>query len=146
MRTTALSLLLVAVSAGATFAADDQTPAQAVQPRPSGLSALLGAVSKSQMPSLSGLIQPEKMGLLTDNECDVEDNQVHLLSDNDGDVNSLSNNKISFLPRLSILSGITVNVQIKISGDGKKPKAKQAKIAGKSRKKKHAKGRKPKRR
>jgi hypothetical protein len=146
MRTTALSLLLLALSAGGAFAADDKSPAQAKQPRLSGLSAMLDAVGKSPMPSLSGLIQPEKMGLLTDNECEVEDNQVHLLSDNEGGVDALSNNEINFLSRIRILSGITVNVQINTPGDGKKAKAKSAKGNHKSRKKKTATGRKTKRR
>ena len=146
MRTTALSLLLLALSASGTLAADEEPSAQTKQPRASGLSAMLNAVGKSPMPSLSGLIQPEKMGLLTDNECEVEDNEVHLLSDNEGDVAALSNNKINVRPRIRILSGITVNVQIKIPGDGNERKAKKAKGSQKARKKKSTTGRKPKRR
>jgi hypothetical protein len=146
MRTTALTLLLLALSAGGTLAADDNPSAQAKQPRLGGLSAMLDAVGKAQMPSLSGLIQPEKMGLLTDNECEVEDNEVHLLSDNEGDVEALSNNEIKVLPRIRILSGITVNVQLNFPGDGKKAKTKNAKGNQKSGKAKNATRRKHKRR
>jgi ribosomal protein S13 len=146
MRTTALSLLLPALLAGGTFAADDQSSAPTRQPRLSGLSAMLDAVGKSQVPSLSGLIQPEKMGLLTDNECEVEDNEVHLLSDNEGDVDVLSNNEVNVLSGIRILSGITLNVKITIPGDGKKTKAKKAKGNHKSRKSKNTTGQKSKRR
>jgi hypothetical protein len=137
MRTTTLSLLFLALFADGTFAADDKPSAQAKQPRLSGLSAMLDAVGK--MPDLSGLIKPEKMGLLTENECEVEDNEVHLLSDNEGD--ALSNNTIKVVSPLRILSGITVNVQINIPG-----KTAKAKKANHKSRKKNKTGRKPKRR
>jgi hypothetical protein len=76
---------------------------------------MLSAVGKSQMPSLAGLIQPEKMGLLTDNRCTVRDNETHVLSDLEADVDLLTDNEADVISGLSILSGISVDVQITIS-------------------------------
>jgi hypothetical protein len=101
-----------------------------------GLSAVLGAVGVPQMPSLSGLIRPEKMGLLADNKLTASDNEAHLLSGNEADVDILSDNTVNILSGVRLLSGVTVKVQISIHRDQKKPKAKKRRAKGNSRKSK----------
>ena len=87
--------------------ADDAAPREKVNPESVGLSRLLDVVSKSSLPSLSGLIQPEKMGVLTDNQCRIKDNQPHLLSDNEATVKLMSD--------IHVLSGITVNLHVHVT-------------------------------
>jgi hypothetical protein len=80
-----------------------QTPSQA-----SPLASLVEVLRVTGFPNLSGLIQPEKMGVLSDNPLTVQDNPV------DFDVNVLSGNQTNVLSGIRILSGITVNVEIHI--------------------------------
>jgi hypothetical protein len=86
--------------------ADDPTPGGSATAKPSPLSGLLDLLGSTAIPSLSGLIQPEKMGVLTDNPLTVRDNPV--------EVELLSGNETNFLSGNRFLSGITVNVQIHI--------------------------------
>jgi hypothetical protein len=67
-------------------AAADKSSSVDKNPKTGSLSAVLGVPN---MPSLSGLIRPEKMGLLTDNKLTAKDNEAHLLSDNETDVDIL---------------------------------------------------------
>ncbi len=97
------------------------------EPKLDGLASLLGALGGVQIPSLSGLIQPERMGVLTDNECRIEDNQPHLLSDNRADRDFQSGNQVNILSGLHLLSDVTVTVQITVSnGEGKESQPKKA--------------------
>ncbi|MCH5376845.1 MAG: hypothetical protein JJ992_22995 [Planctomycetes bacterium] len=104
----------------------------------SGLAQLLDLVGSKSFPSLSGLIQPERMGLLTDNECQMKDNEA--------DLDLLSGNNVSVLSNLHILSGITVTVNIHVDGNGKGPcdlaanKSKSKPKSDKSRKSRKRKG------
>lgn len=82
-----------------------QTPPQA-----SPLAGLIEVLRVTGFPNLSGLIQPERMGVLSDNPLTVRDNPV----DVDVDVNLLSGNETNVLSGIRILSGITVNVEIHI--------------------------------
>ncbi len=67
------------------------------------------------------------MGVLTDNECRIEDNQPHLLSDNQADRDFLSGNQVNVLSGLHLLSDITVTVQVTVGdSDRKAAKAKKA--------------------
>jgi hypothetical protein len=127
------NLLLALVSVGFILlvgeagAAAGEPAKSAGEPKAGGLSSLLGALGEVQIPSLSGLIQPERMGVLTDNECRIEDNQPHLLSDNRADRDFLSGNQINVLSGLHLLSDITVTVQVTVGdGDRKASKAKKA--------------------
>ena len=119
-----LGVILLVGEAGAA----ESEPAKATgEPKKDGLSSLLGALGSVQIPSLSGLIQPERMGVLTDNECRIEDNQPHLLSDNEADRDFLSGNQVNILSGLHLLSDITVTVQVTVGdGDRKAAKAKKA--------------------
>jgi hypothetical protein len=137
---------VIALLAPSDVTAADQTPSPGKSSETSGLAALLGAVGASQVPSLSGLIRPEKMGLLTDNKCTAKGNKVHLLSDNEADVDLLSDNKTKLRSDIRILSGLTVHIQITIPADGKNPKAEKARGRHKSRKSKKQADRKSERR
>ena len=84
--------------------ADDKAPAGGDQLKRSGLGQLLELVSSPTLPSLSGLIRPEEMGMLTENQDNFSANKVEL--------DLLSNNKAKILSDFQILSGISVNVTI----------------------------------
>jgi hypothetical protein len=119
-----------ALAVGADQAA---TPA-AVETKASGLSGVLDALSGLPMPSLAGLIKPEKMGLLADNQCKVSNNKTHLLSDNEANVDLLAENEIHVLSDIRLLSGITINVRITVHDpDGRASKAKKSRDPHKSR-------------
>lgn len=123
-----VGMLLLLLARGAS-AAESETPKAAGEPKTGGLPSLLGALGSLQIPSLSGLIQPERMGVLTDNQCRITDNQPHLLSDNQADRDSLSGNQVNILSGLHLLSDITVTVQITVGDSGSKA-AKPKKAAG----------------
>ena len=121
--------------AGGAWAAEGEPAKAAREPRAGGLSSLLGALGELQIPSLSGLIQPERMGVLTDNQCRITDNQPHLLSDNEADRDFLSGNQVNILSGLHLLSDITVTVQITVQdSDSKAAKPKKAERNHKSNK------------
>ena len=106
--------------------ADDQSTTRTAKPEAAGISGLLDLFGKSSLPSLSGLIKPEKMGVLTDNQCRIKDNEPHLLSDNEATVKLASD--------IQVLSGITVNVHISVqAGRGKTAEAKKGNEKRKSR-------------
>lgn len=73
-----------------------------------GLGQLLELVSSPAFPSLSGLIQPEEMGMLTDNQNNLSDNEMEL--------ELLSNNDVDILSNIQIFSGISITVTIKSRG------------------------------
>ena len=106
---------LVLLATGA-VAAENESAAKDGEPKTKGLAGLFEGAGKLQMPSLAGLIKPEKMGLLADNQCQVQvkDNAPKLLSDNQPEMNLLSGNEASFLSRIHILSDLSVNVHITI--------------------------------
>ncbi len=119
MKTRLASLLPLAglglvLLAGELATAGDKPVKESYESKDDGLPGLISAVSRLPMPNLSGLIKPEKMGLLTDNQCRIQDNEAHLLSDNETDVTLLSGNKVSILSGVRLLSGITINVHVTI--------------------------------
>jgi hypothetical protein len=123
----ALTSVGVFLLVGGVWAAESEPAKATGEPKAGGLSSLLGALGEVQIPSLSGLIQPERMGVLTDNQCRVEDNQPHLLSDNKADRDFLSGNQVNILSGLHLLSDITVTVQVTVgASDRKAAKAKRA--------------------
>ena len=111
-----LTLLLLA---GAATAAETKSTTQAGQPGAAAWADLVRVVGQLPMPNLSGLIKPEKMGVLTDNQCRVQDNKTKLLSDNQTDVDLLSG--------LHILSDISVDVHITVTYGDRRPPAEKAK-------------------
>jgi hypothetical protein len=112
--------------AGAAGAAEGEPAKTDGAPKAGGLSSLLDALGDLQIPSLSGLIQPERMGVLTDNQCRVTDNQPHLLADNKADRDFLSSNQVHVLSGLHLLSDISVTVQVTVRhGDRETAKPKK---------------------
>ena len=111
-----LTLLAIALFAGAAAAADQKADAAEIRPKANGLTSVLHAVGKPVMPNLAGLIQPEKIGMLTDNQCRIADNAPHLLSDNEADVELLSDNNAEILSgnEVPLLSGNTVELLSRI--------------------------------
>jgi hypothetical protein len=105
--------LALAVTLGDVARADDPAEEKVSKPDSKGLSTLLGFIGNRSLPSLDGLIRPEKMGLLTDNQLHAEGNDVRILSD------------------LRSISGITVIVNITINGSN------DNKVRGKKRKGRH---------
>ena len=103
------SVMALTLFASVSVFADDEAPAGGDQSTEGGWSQLLELVSSPSFPSLSGLIQPEKMGVLTETQDNFSDNKVEL--------DLLSNNEVKILSDLRILSGISVNVTISL-GDG----------------------------
>ncbi len=101
-------LAFACLSAGTLWA--QEKPKPQTPPQASPLAGLLEVLRVTGLPNLSGLIQPEKMGVLSDNPLTVRDNPV----DVDIDMNVLSGNEANVLSDIRILSGITVNVQIHI--------------------------------
>jgi hypothetical protein len=87
--------------------AQDAPAAGSGQTRGSALSGLLDLFGSTGLPSLSGLIQPEKMGVLTDNPLTVRDNSV--------ETQLLSGNETKVMSDIRILSGITVNIHVHIA-------------------------------
>lgn len=87
-----------------------EKPKPQTPPKASPLASLVELLSVTGFPNLSGLIQPEQMGVLSDNPLTVRDNPV----DVDVDVNLLSGNQTNVLSGIRILSGITVKVEIHI--------------------------------
>ena len=100
---TAVALLLL--SSGVALA-DDASATGSATAQANPLAGLFDLLGSTAIPSLSGLIQPEKMGVLSDNPLTVEDNPI--------DVELLSGNETNFLSGIRILSGITVNVEIHV--------------------------------
>lgn len=141
-----LGTLMSALFVTGTAAAEKEAVSQNVVPAAGGLTGLFDAVGK--LPSLSGLIKPEKMGLLADNQCRVHDNQAQLLSENKTDVNLMSGNVANVLSGIHFLSDISVEVHITVRNDnGKASSLKAGKGPGKSKSRKAAKhdaARKPK--
>ena len=133
MRITQAALLLVAGGlvglADASAGAAETTAKKTGEPASGGLLGALGAMSNAPLPILSGLIKPEKMGLLTDNPATLKDNETHLLSDNDTEVELQAENKVNILSGIQLFSGIKVTVQINVSDNGSKA-AKARKGAG----------------
>jgi len=75
-----LTSLAIGFLVAAAAAADPPPDGAETQPKANGLTSILHAVGKPVMPDLTGLIKPEKMGMLTDNQCRISDNALHLLS------------------------------------------------------------------
>ena len=130
MKTRLASLLplaglgLVVLSGNLAIAADEAVK-ESCESKDHGLSGLISAVGRLPVPKLSSLITPEKMGLLTDNQCRIRDNEAHLLSDNEIDGHLLSGNKVRILSGVRLLSGLTINVHVTIHDpDTKAPKPK----------------------
>jgi hypothetical protein len=117
------------------LAAADELRQQSGESQSDGLSGLIDAVGRFPMSSLSGLIKPEKMGILTDNQCRIRDNEAHLLSDNESDFDLLSGNELSLLSGVRLFSGFTINVHVTMDRpDTKAPQAKHGKHRRESRK------------
>lgn len=123
-----LGLVLV-VFARAAIAAEGKSPPKDDKASAAALADLLAIVTKLPMPNLSVLLPPKKLGLLSDNESTIKDNQANLLSGNKTDVDTLSGNNIKTLSDIRILSNLSLQVNINIyGGDGPSPAA--AKKAG----------------
>jgi hypothetical protein len=116
--TTAVAILTLS---GGVASAEDASATGSAAAKPSPLAGWVDLLGSTAIPSLSGLIQPENMGLLSDNPLTVEDNPI--------DVELLSGNETNFLSGIRILSGITVNVEIHVH-DGER--AKPERRAGRS--------------
>lgn len=109
-----LTGIALAILASGVFAADaPSAPAGGEMPL-GGLPQLLGALKDIPIPSLNGLIQPEKMGLLTDNTCRVSDNQPRLMSENRAGRDFQSGNSLDVLSNYRLLSDITVTVEVHV--------------------------------
>jgi hypothetical protein len=106
--------------------ADDEAPAGGDQVNKGRFTQLLELVGSPTFPSLSGLIQPEKMGMLTDNQDNLSDNRV--------EVDLFSDNQVQILSDFQFLSGISVNVTINLS-DGKLPARTKKKACGQAKSK-----------
>ena len=117
-------------------AAADELPQQSHESKNDGLSGLIDAVGRIPMRSLSGLISPEKMGMLTDNQCQIRDNEAHLLSDNEADIALFSGNDIRLLSGVRLLSGLTINLHVTI--DRREEKAAEAKHSDRHRESKRS--------
>jgi hypothetical protein len=98
--------MAMTLAASVSVFADDNVAPGGDQPKERGLDHLLGLVSSPKFPSLSGLIQPEEMGVLTGNRDNLHDNKMQL--------GLLSDNQVKVLSDLQILSGISVHVTIRI--------------------------------
>ena len=98
--------------AGELATAGDKPVKESCESKGDGFSGLISAVGRLPISNLSGLITPDKMGLLMDNQCGIRDNEAHLLSDNETDVDLLSGNKVSILSGVRLLSGFTINVHV----------------------------------
>lgn len=129
MRSVLLLLVmgLACMNTGPAFAGED--PGQkSSKSKLDGLLDLMSTVNGLQIPDLTGLIQPEEMGMLTDNKSNIRDNQTHLLSDNETDVGLLSSNRLQFFSGIRLFSGITVHVHVSVQdGDARPSKAKDKK-------------------
>jgi hypothetical protein len=121
------TLVLAFLPVGTAHAAEPAT-AQGGERKTSGFAEILGLISNPNFPSLSGLIQPEKMGVLTDNTCQIRDNEV--------EPEVMSGNKVQILSGIRILSGISVDVRVTIRGGEGSTKGKARKADGKRRSKK----------
>jgi hypothetical protein len=106
-------VVLTSLPCGAALGEDAAAPGSSPA-RPSPLSGLLDLLGSTGLPSLSGLIQPERMGVLSDNPLTVRDNPV--------DVDLLSGNETNVLSGIKILSGITVHVEIHVY-QGERPRS-----------------------
>jgi len=121
----------------------------------SGLKTMLQWTGKTGMPNLEGLIKPEKMGVLTDNQMNVTDNMPQLLANNEVEVEPFSENqaptannnaamsgnraelfsRINLLSNLKFLSNIEIELEINVKKSGNKGVDAKAK-KGKGKKKK----------
>ncbi len=97
-----------------THAAEGAATSKETPKKPAAFGALLNTLADFPLPSLAGLIQPEKMGVLTDNQCRISDSEAHRLSDNRAGRDQLSGNSANLLSNLHLLSDIAVNVHVTI--------------------------------
>jgi len=118
-------LVLVLVTCGSLLAKEQSKPSPDKKPATGEFPAILGALSRLQIPSLAGLIQPETMGLLSGNRFTPKDNEAHLLSGNEAEVELLSGNEARILSDISILSGFSINVEITVQEAPEMPKSKK---------------------
>ena len=114
----ALTVLVWMLPAGGAAAAEGQPAAKDGPPEAAKLADLLKVVDKLPLPSFAGLIKPERLGVLTDNQCRIQDNQTQLLSNNAADVDLLSGNQVNILSGLHLLSDISVEIHITIHSGG----------------------------
>jgi hypothetical protein len=116
-------LLTGAPSLGADDPVKESAPAKL-----DGFINLIRAVGGLEIPDLTGLISPENMGVLSDNQSRIRDNEVTALSGNEAEITCLSGNQVSILSDVHLFSGITVNVQVTVhDGDAKAVKPKKGK-------------------
>jgi hypothetical protein len=137
-----LTGIALAFVASGVFAADAPAGPASGDASLGGLPQLLGALKDIPIPSLNGLIQPEKMGVLTDNTCRVSDNQPRLMSDNTAERDFQSGNSLEVLSNYRLLSDITVSVEVHVhQGDAQAAQHKDRDKARKTEKKKKDKAR-----
>jgi hypothetical protein len=108
-----MTAVAILVLSGGVALAEDASATGSAAAKPSPLAGWVELLGSTAIPSLSGLIQPEKMGVLSDNPLTVEDNPI--------EVELLSGNEMNVLSGIRILSGITVNVEIHVH-DGARAK------------------------
>lgn len=128
MRSVLLLLVMGLVPMSAQTASAGEDPGQkSSKSKLEGLLDLMSTVNGLRIPDLTGLIQPEEMGI-SDNKSSIRDNQTHVLSDNETDVGLLSGNRLQFFSCIRILSGITVHVHVSVqNGDVRPSEAKDKK-------------------
>jgi hypothetical protein len=116
-----LTGLAMTLSPAGPASAGEPATAPGGEQKAGGFADILELISKPTFPSLSGLIRPEKMGVLTDNTCQIRDNQI--------EPELMSGNKTEVLSGIRILSGISVDVRVTIRSDdddrGSKVKARK---------------------
>ena len=121
-----LSALVAVLFAGGSVLAADDPGKEPGKSKIDGLLGLIGAVNGLEIPDLAGLIQPEKMGMLTDNQSSIRGNEARFFSDNEGEFALLSGNHFKILSGIRLFSGITVHVDVSVhAGNAKRSKAKK---------------------
>jgi len=119
----AAALILLASRAAS---AQDATATATASAPSSPLSGLFDLLGSNALPSLAGLIQPEKMGVLTDNPCTIRENEA--------DIDLLSGNEMNVLSGNHLFSGITVQIEIHVGRGERSAAERQADKANREKK------------
>ena len=105
-----LTGLAWALPSSGTASAAESASAPSGEHKTGGLGDLLKFGGSSTFPGLSGLIRPEKMGILTDNPFQVKENDI--------DMDLMSGNQTQLLSGIHFLSDISVNVHVTVQVGG----------------------------
>jgi hypothetical protein len=124
--------LTVVLFVGGTVSAADKSATKDRKPETGGLADIVEVLGQLRALDLSGLIKPQEMELLTDNQCRIKDNEAHLFSGNEAEIELLSGNKANLLSGIRILSDFSVDIHVNIqTSDSKTPSVKAKKRNGK---------------